>query len=349
MVYGGDAEIEAGGAKVAVPEGMGTSVEAQGPPTPPEKLLPAPQPVAPPGGGQVDCANPRFTWTEVPDAASYTIEICRDESCAALVERAAGLARPEWRADALPRADLYWRATARSRSGLDGYPGTPVRLAVTSDQKDLSGPKEVAIIEGPQIQAGDTLWAGPTARIVATWTDPETGDPLRRDLTSNAAELASYAAQWAQGATPGTTFDSCGNAGTFAPIPFQMDDKAPEITWEVVSLDEFPNRRRKARNPKGLSWSGGASWKPLEVEAAPLRIRTDAPQLLLHGGRFDLGDEEASPGKDQMLRARVHDAGAGVDHMTFQLRPGDGGKQELEIEVVDLVGNSRKVVWGVER
>src|SRR6185436_9880705 len=136
------------------PEGMGTSVEAQGPPAPPEKLLPAPQPVAPPAGGQVGCANPRFTWAPVPDAATYTIEVCRDESCALLVERAAGLARPEWRADALPKGDLFWRVTARGGSGLDGYPSAPARLAIASDQKDLDGPKEVAVIEGPQVQAG---------------------------------------------------------------------------------------------------------------------------------------------------------------------------------------------------
>lgn len=349
MIYGGEGEVEAGGTRVAVPEGMGTSVEAQGPPSPPEKLLPAPQPVSPPGGSQVECANPRFSWAPVPDAATYTIEVCRDESCAVLVERAVGLDKPEWRADALPRGDLYWRATARSVSGLDGYPGVPVRLAITSDQKDLAGPKEAALIEGPQIQVGDILWAAPTARIVATWTDPETGDPLRRDLTRNPAELTGFAARWAEGGIPGSTFDSCGNAGSFPPIPFRVDDQAPEITWEVVDLDEFPNRRRKAREPKGLSWSGGASWRPLQVDAAPLIIRTDAPQLLLHGARFDLGDEEVGPGDGQMLRARFQDAGAGVDHLSFQLRSGDGGKLELEIEVVDLVGNSRKVAWGVER
>ncbi|HYG63910.1 MAG TPA: hypothetical protein VEL74_15135, partial [Thermoanaerobaculia bacterium] len=35
MVYGGTGEVEAGGAKVAVPEGMGTSVAQSGPPSPP--------------------------------------------------------------------------------------------------------------------------------------------------------------------------------------------------------------------------------------------------------------------------------------------------------------------------
>ncbi len=349
MVYGGEGEIEAGGARIEVPEGMGSSVESQGPPSPPEKLLAAPRPVSPPGGGQVECANPRFAWEPVPDAASYTIEVCHDESCAALIERAVGLAKPEWRADALPRGDVYWRATARSLSGLDGYPGAPVRLAIASDQKDLVGPKETAVIEGPQIQVGDILWAAPTARIVATWTDPETGDPLRRDLTTNPAELAAFSARWAQGEVTGATFDGCGNAGSFPPIPFSVDDQAPEITWEVVDLDDFPNKRRKARTPNGLSWSGGASWKPLQADDAPTRIRTDAPQLLLHGATFDFGDEKAEAGNDRMLRARFRDGGAGVDHLTFQLRPADGGGQELEIEVVDLVGNSRKVVWGVEK
>jgi hypothetical protein len=347
MVYGGEGEIEAGGAKVMVPEGMGTSVAAQGPPSPPEKLLPAPQPTAPAAGGQVDCGNPRFAWTEVPDAAAYTIEVCRDASCGALVERAVGLDKPEWRAEALPRGDLYWRATARSRSGLDGYPGEPVRLAVTSEERDLEGPQETAEIDGPQVQAGDTLWAGPTARIVAVGADPETGGPLRRNLTHNPEELAAAAARWGREGMSGATFDSCGNAGSLQPIAFSVDDQAPEITWELVDLDEFPNRRKGARTPKGLSWSGGARWMSLKA-GEPVRIQTDAPQLLLHGSRFDLGGEPVSPGPDQMLRARFLDAGAGVDHLTFQLRE-DHGRQVLEVEVVDLVGNSRKVAWGVVR
>ena len=91
MVYGGESEMEAGGTKVTVPEGMGTSVEAQGPPSPPEKLLAAPQLVAPATGGQAACANPRFEWSSLAGAASYTLEVCRDATCATLVERAVGL------------------------------------------------------------------------------------------------------------------------------------------------------------------------------------------------------------------------------------------------------------------
>src|SRR5215210_3089000 len=342
MMYGGEAEIEAGGAKVTVPEGMGSSVAAEGPPSPPEKLLAAPQPVAPAAGGQVECANPRFSWTAVPDAASYTVEVCRDASCGSLVERAVGIERPEWRPAALPRGDHYWRVTARSRSGLDGYPSEPVRLAITSDQADLEGPREMPEIEGPQLLVGSSLWAGPAARVVVRSIDPETGNPVAREVTRTPEELGAFAARAAQGGLPGGASDSCGNASSFAPFAFTVDAQAPEITWEVVDLDQFPNRRRGARTPKGLSWSGGARWMPLETGAEPVHIGSDAPQLLLHGARFDVGDEHVSPGGDQMLRVRVNDTGAGVHELSFQLRG-----QTLEIEVVDLVGNSRKVAWGV--
>src|SRR6185436_8749794 len=279
MMYGGEGEIEAAGAKVAVPEGMGTSVAAAGPPGPPEKLLPAPQPVAPAAGGQVQCANPRFGWTGVPDAASYTVEVCRDPSCGALIERAVGLDKLEWRAPALPKGDLYWRVTARSLSGLDGYPSEPVRLTIASDRTDVQGPKEVLSIDGPQVRVVDALWAGPTAHLIATSVDPETGEPVTRELTQTAAELGAFAAQTAaaEGGLASTTSDSCGNAGSFQPFVFAVDAQAPEITWEMVDLQEFPNRRRGARKPKGLSWSGGAHWMPLETGAL-VRIETDAPQ-----------------------------------------------------------------------
>ena len=46
MVYAGGGEVAAGGSTVKVAEGMGTAVPEQGPPAPPEPLLPAPVLVA---------------------------------------------------------------------------------------------------------------------------------------------------------------------------------------------------------------------------------------------------------------------------------------------------------------
>lgn len=346
MAYGGDSEVEAGGARVKVPEGMGTSVAAQGPPTPPEKLLVAPQMVVPAADREVDCANPRFVWTAVPEAASYTVEVCRDASCGALVERAVGLDQVEWRASGLPRGDLFWRVTARSRSGLDGYPSEPAPLAITSDRTDVEGPPGEMVLSGPQVIVGDVLWAGPTARLAVQTLDEETGAPRIDPLDTPG--LAAFAGSGSQESLPGLAFDTCGNRGSMRPVAFQLDQEAPELTWDVVDLDQFPNRRRGARTPKGLSWSGGARWMPLETGVEPMRISSDAPQLLLHGARYDIAGKDVSAGGDQMLRIRARDGGAGVAHLKFQLRNGERGLV-LEVEAEDLVGNSRKVEWGVAR
>src|SRR6185295_19865258 len=76
-VYGGESEVEAGGAKVQVPRGMGTSVAPTGPPSPPEKLLAAPAGLDPAAGDERACADPLFSWQAVPEAATYTVEVCR--------------------------------------------------------------------------------------------------------------------------------------------------------------------------------------------------------------------------------------------------------------------------------
>ncbi len=222
--------------------------------------------------------------------------------------------------------------------------------AVAAETPDCVNPPQGQMdLEGPHIRVGDSVWAGPTARVVVKWVDGETGGPTQQAVSQGREELDAYAAR--RGALPNLKI--CGDSWEIQPLAFAVDAAAPDFTWEVVDLDEFPNERRKARKPEGLSWSGGASWKPLEKNAEPLVIRTHTPQLLLHGARFRIGDREVHPGDDQMLWVRFQDNGAGVDHLTFQLRPGDGkqkGKEEemvLAIETVDLVGNGLKVEWGL--
>lgn len=204
-------------------------------------------------------------------------------------------------------------------------------------------PEGLMALEGPQIRVGNQLWAGPTARVVVKWVDGTTGGPVSQAVSQGREELDAHAARRA----PLPDLEICGRSWEVQPLAFAVDSAPPEITWELVDLEEFPNRRRKARKPEGLSWSGGASWEPLKAGNEPVTIRTDRPQLLLHGGRFDLGDTEVTPGRDQMLRIRFQDNGAGVDHLTFRLRAGPGRDKVLDIETVDLVGNARKVEWEV--
>jgi len=110
MVYGGAGEVEAGGAKVAVAEGMGTSVGKDGPPGPPEKLLPAPRLLSPPADAELGFANPVFSWQPVPEAAAYVVELCRDPGCGQLLDRAVRPvegATAEWHPEALAAGTFY--------------------------------------------------------------------------------------------------------------------------------------------------------------------------------------------------------------------------------------------------
>ncbi len=170
MVYGGSSEVEAGGRAVEVPRGMGTTVPEGGAPTPPEKLLSSPATVRPARRTEHGYANPRFEWRPVAGAVSYTVEVCRDIRCGQLVERAPGLPETAWQAGRLPVGELYWRVTAVSPSGLDGYPSRAVAFAVLSGAVDLEPPAVVAALAGPgHVSAAGvvTLAPGGAVRLAA--------------------------------------------------------------------------------------------------------------------------------------------------------------------------------------
>jgi len=358
MAYGGDADLEAGGAKVQVPQGMGSSVAASGPPTPPEKLLPTPAPLAPADGAEVACANPSFSWQPVPEAAAYVVEVCRDPACDALVERAAGVADTAWRPQALPAASspasevFYWRVTARSRSGLDGYPGTPRKVVVTSAKADALPPTGTVSLVGPQVRIGTTLFAGPGVHIEVAASDEGSGVAGWKPVVNGkAADQAATARPWAAGVytTGAEVVDQCGNRGALAPIVFTVDATPPTLTLDVVPYETFSGHgvrtRGKARGGV-VTWSGGVQWLPL-AGGQEVRIESDAPQVFFHAGgaRLQADGREITLADGQMLRLRATDDESSVDHLRFRLRPAEGGRSVLEIEAGDLVGNVRKVEW----
>ena len=139
MVFGGEAEMEAGGRSVKVTTGMGTAAEAGKPPTEPEKLLPPPAPIHPMSGASYEHSNPLFTWAPVGGAAGYVIEVCRDVECGQIVARASGVAETSWTPRGLPLGPLHWRVTAQGASGLDGFPSAPVAFTVRSLWRRATG------------------------------------------------------------------------------------------------------------------------------------------------------------------------------------------------------------------
>lgn len=369
MAYGGESEVEAGGAKVQVPRGMGTSVASAGPPSPPEKLLEAPRLAAPADGAELACADPLLSWEPLAGAATYTVEVCRDPGCAELIDRRTGESAAEWRPAALPTGSHYWRVTARGASGLDGYPSQASRLAITSDRAGLAPPTGTLQVTGPQVRVGERLFVSSAARVEATALD-STGAPARWKPLIGGKEAAAWPSSWSAGEqTAGAVaLDGCGNRGTIAPVAFVVDTAAPTIRWEVGDQEALkdrlaPDDERERRRLRGHRDNGRASrdsWPSLagvwlvpvpwaraeemaRVARFPVEIASDHPQAFFSAPRTDVIVEgsEGTLSDDRFLWVAADDAGAGVDRLTFRTRT-EGDGVVLEVEASDLVGNVSK-------
>lgn len=373
MIYGGKSEVAAGGAKIAVGAGMGTSVEAQGPPGPPEKLLPAPALDKPENGAQRACTNPTFQWQPVAGAASYILELCKDAGCAELTTRKTDLTTNRWPSEGLAVGDLYWRVTARSASGLDGYPSASSRLTVLAGRGDVPAPEGALQVTGPNVRVGDRLFVSGASKVglavadsAADWSPSIDGQPAGAGALSPGDHTIAVAA-----------LDGCGNAVPGVPIPFTVDTAAPVISWELGARKDFEDKgvlagdneekRRRRRNTepgkpaKGfwpsvagvwqvpLPWAGEDGKKRPQpvLETEPLVIVSDHPQafLRLRDSRISVdGKEENHKDGGNVLWIKAEDAGAGVDRMTLREEV-ERDRVILVIEVVDAVGNgSRKEI-----
>ena len=148
MVFGGEAQVEAAGAQVRVPVGMGTTVPKQGPPKPPQKLLAPPVLESPKPDESFSYANPNFSWGRVAGASTYTLEVCADPQCERLVARVAGLAEPRHRIAKLPAGAFYWRAMGVTAARLDGFPPAPSRVVIANARIDAGPPTLAPSIQG---------------------------------------------------------------------------------------------------------------------------------------------------------------------------------------------------------
>lgn len=130
MVYDGESEVKAAGRIMAVASGMGLAVTADGKTNGPEALIPAPKTISPNESQSFDFSNPTFDWEPVPGAQGYTVEVCRDPGCGQLVDRAVGVKMTRWTPRVLPIGALYWRVSAVSASGLDGFISPPQKFTI---------------------------------------------------------------------------------------------------------------------------------------------------------------------------------------------------------------------------
>ena len=375
MVYGGEGEVEAGGAKVQVAQGMGTSVEPQGPPSPPEPLLPAPRAKAPEPGATPPCVNPLLSWEPVPEAESYVAEVCRDAACTELAERATGLSGSAWRAPSLPAGDYHWRITARSRSGLDGYPGETSLLAVRDDALDRTPPAGTIQVSGPSVRVGERVVFGPGARLEVAATDGGSGlEGWTPTIDGQEADAARLAGPWPDGEhrVAAAALDLCGNRGPIEEVSFFVDAAPPAIASLAANKARgergkgrfgMPRRARaeELRAP-GLSWprsapEGRLRWNPDWATASAgtvheeVEVVSDLPEMfiLLEGVRLASPGGTATPvGDGQVLQLRAEDGASRVERMVLRIRTAEDGPV-LEVEALDGVGNVGRSEWRMER
>jgi hypothetical protein len=130
MLYRGAGEVRAATGSVQLAEGTGTTVKSGSAPTPPERLLAAPELVSPPDRAELplDAARVELRWKPVAGADGYVVEMCADVRCGAILERSDRLSATAYRPRAGYRRLLYWRVTAVASSGLDGFPSGPRQL-----------------------------------------------------------------------------------------------------------------------------------------------------------------------------------------------------------------------------
>ncbi len=236
MVYEGEGEVEAAGQKVEVPRGMGTAVPENAPPPPPEKLLPAPAALEPEAGTEWPFPNPLFAWEPVELAAGYTVEICRDPGCVELVDRRVGLAGESWRAEPLPVEELYWRVTAVSESGLDGYPSAARPFRILTDRLDTDPPTGVVRFEGSSVETARGVFYDRAVRVEISVADAQSGvESWSPRVNGEVVAAAGLAGPWASGehVVDAVATDVFGNRGELEPVRFVVDDDPPELRWQV--------------------------------------------------------------------------------------------------------------------
>ncbi|MDX1502659.1 MAG: hypothetical protein R3325_09870 [Thermoanaerobaculia bacterium] len=378
MVYEGSSEVEAAGGKVELERGMGTSVPAGGPPSPPEKLLPAPHLLAPEAGSEWAIPDPRLAWSAVPGAVSYTVEICADPQCAALVRRLPGVPGSEVQAEPLPVAALFWRVTAVSESGLDGFPSPASPFAVLSDRRDDEPPTGRISLAG----AG---WAGPEGTLragstvvsvtvedagsgVASWTARVNGEEV---------PPARLAGPWESGAyrVEATALDRAGHRAELPPLTFEVDADPPrlevELRWVRPLLTHvrpgLASRRWLARKRRFAVWAAarpaseagrgfwvvaaGSESSPIALRHGPdpfetepsllereLRVEGDLPQAIV----LAAGVEPPGPGgpadDGRFLWIRAWDDSSRVEWLAVR---SEGG--ELVIEAEDALANRARL------
>ena len=314
MVYSGSSELEAGGEKVAVEEGMGSSVKEGEAPTPPEELLPAPALQQPEADAQLATPRPGFSWSGLDGAQGYTVEVCFDPECGELERRLTGLSETSWKPEeGLPKNELYWRVTAAGSSGLDGYPSDPRMFRITTDREDEKPPSVAFKVDGTHLAPRYGLnrhWIlGRGALFEAHADDSESGLDKWIPLLDGeeVSPQAWSSGPWQAGVEHEASFialDRAANRAELEPVPFKFDDQPPTLTWGLEQVGPQGSLEPPASVIDGLPWNSSRhsmevndphSWWPwrkqiwtLDRDSRQILLRPNRPVRVLVNGATEV-------------------------------------------------------------
>lgn len=377
MVYEGASDLDAGGASVEVAEGMGSSVTPGEPPSPPEKLLDAPRALEPEPGSVWD-ADPDFTWEAVAGARSYTVEVCRDPECAELVARSTDVGETTWKfreplRDGAGEAmgQFFWRVTAASASGLDGYPGSSQSYSRIAALAAFVPPRVVFRFQGgPKVGVSDRLVVGPGTFVEA---EVEPTPNLKRWVPLfDGAEttLEGWRAPFTSGThTVGVlAIDNHNRRAVAATRTFIYDPDPPEIRWgeedgaelghasgvseEVRAASTRPRQpgywaRVTGTDASPLVWtSSKVKW--LTMQYGEWEIGSDKPYIVVRARKKKpvsfptLGVEVT---QERGLTIQALDPVCGVEKMSYQILLDEDNREILVIDAVDALGNRSRLAW----
>ncbi len=350
MVYGGESELEAGGAKVTVATGMGSTVPEGEAPKPPEKLLPAPADLEPAAGSSWATPRPAFRWAPVENAAGYTLEICRDARCGMLLEKVAGLSEPPWKPAGLPVETLYWRVTAVSRSGLDGYPSESREFKITSDVEETVPPEIRIGFTGPSLapRAGlhDRWIVGPGMTVEVEVEDAGSGlEGWTPSIDGEPVTPAALRGPWRRGehVIGVVATDRAGNVRE-TELPFIFDPDPPELSWGVEGGGALGDT---AGEPSDDSAAPSRAWRgrrEMKIGKHKWQLDSDLAEVLVRPlkgkpvGLAGLGSIDTDAG----LWLLAEDAVCpDLGDLSYELVAEPGGDYVLKVEAIDCIGNTR--------
>ena len=371
MVFEGESKVESAGESISVAAGMGTIVPEAGPPAEPEVLLAAPTLRHPAAGLKLKFANPEFSWAPVSGAESYVVDVCADPECADLVVRQAGIRETSWKVAALSAGERYWRTSAVSSKGLDGFPSEPRPLSILSNKLDKTKLSARIVAVGQHSGLGQALVLAEGTTLETRIVDPSGGSAhVELVLDGEPVGPEALRQEWQIGnhQITGTLVSGQGDRTPIKPAPFIYDTEAPVFDWQVGSdetiaelygldQDEKPKkakRKIKTNRDVPLLWSvDGILWTPVLApndRDSKWDINCDTPQFFLRTRKnFPFGaDPSLAFEKGQLMRIQATDEHSAISQLTLRATP-TGSGYEISLEARDLVKNTQTRRWRIDR